>query len=145
MATVTGVSWVIPPSVWHIRVSCNHFLCPTEISLGPGIVVGIATGYRLDGPGIESQWGARYSAPVQMGPGLHSASCTMGTGSLPGVKSCRGMTLTPHPLLVLWSWKGRVIPLLPPMGRTSCTEPQCLYKGELYLLLTEISYSVRLK
>jgi len=25
---------------------------------------------------------------------------TMGTGSLPGVKSGRGVTLTPHPLLV---------------------------------------------
>ena len=24
---------------------------------GPGSVVGIATGYRLDGPGIESRWG----------------------------------------------------------------------------------------
>jgi hypothetical protein len=24
---------------------------------GPGSIVGIATGYRMDGPGIESQWG----------------------------------------------------------------------------------------
>jgi len=23
----------------------------------------------------------------------------------------------------------------PPMGRTACTEPQCLYKGALYLYL----------
>ena len=38
------------------------------------------TGYGLDGPGIESQWGARFSAPVQTGPGPHPASCTMGTG-----------------------------------------------------------------
>ena len=30
-----------------------------------------------------------------------------------GVKSGRGMTLTPHPLLVPWSRKGRAIPLLP--------------------------------
>jgi len=63
---------------------------------GPGIVVGIATGYGLDGPGIESRWGARFPAPVQTGPGAHSASCTMGTGSFPGVKSGRGVTLTPH-------------------------------------------------
>jgi hypothetical protein len=40
-------------------------------------------------------------------------SLTMGTGSFPGVKSGRGVTLTPHPLLVLWSRKGRAIPLLP--------------------------------
>ena len=37
----------------------------------------------------------------------------MGTGSFLGVKSGRGVRLTPHPLLVPWSWKGRAIPLLP--------------------------------
>ena len=57
--------------------------------------------------------GAGFSAPVQTGPGAHPASCTMGTGSFPGVKSGQGMTLTPHPLLVLWSRKGKAIPLLP--------------------------------
>jgi hypothetical protein len=31
----------------------------------------------------------------------------------PGVKSGRGVTLTPHPLLVPWSRKGRAIPPLP--------------------------------
>ena len=51
--------------------------------------VGIATGYELDGPGIESRGGRRFSAPVQTGPGVHPAYCTMGTGSFPGVKSCR--------------------------------------------------------
>ena len=48
--------------------------------------VGIATRYGLDGPGIESQWEARFSAPVQAGSGAHPASCTMGTGSFPAVK-----------------------------------------------------------
>jgi len=37
----------------------------------------------------------------------------MVTGSFLGVKSGRGVTLTPHPLLVPWSWKNRAIPLLP--------------------------------
>jgi len=46
-------------------------------------------------------------------PGAHPASCTMGTGSFPGVNSGRGVTLTPHPFLVPWSRKGRAIPLLP--------------------------------
>ena len=41
--------------------------------------------------------GARFSAPVQTCPGAHPASCTMDTGSLPEVKSGRGVTLTPHP------------------------------------------------
>jgi len=57
--------------------------------------------------------GARISAHVQTGPGAHPASSRMGTGSFPVVKIGRGVTLTPHPLLVLWSGKGRAIPLLP--------------------------------
>jgi len=73
------------------------------VKYGPGSSVGIATGYGLDGPGIESWWGARFSAPVQTGHRAHPASCTMVTRSFPGVKSGRGMTLTPHPLLVPWS------------------------------------------
>jgi len=85
----------------------------TSQRCGPGSVVGIATGYGLDGPGIESRWGTRFSAPVQTGPGAHPASCTMYTGSLPGVKSGRDVTLIPHPLLVPWSWNSRAIPLLP--------------------------------
>ena len=49
--------------------------------------VGIATRYGLDGPGIESRWGARFSASVQTGPGAYPASCTMGTGSFRGGKA----------------------------------------------------------
>jgi hypothetical protein len=48
--------------------------------------VGIATRYGLDGPGNESRLGARFSAPVQTGPGVHPALHTMGTGSFSGVK-----------------------------------------------------------
>jgi hypothetical protein len=44
--------------------------------------------------------GARFSAPVLTDPGAHPASCTMGTVSFQGVESGRGVTLTPHPLLV---------------------------------------------
>jgi hypothetical protein len=47
------------------------------------------TCFTLDGPGIESRWEARFSAPVQTGSGGHPASCTMGTGSFPGVKAAR--------------------------------------------------------
>ena len=65
--------------------------------------VGIATGYGLHGPGIRIPVGARFSALVQTGHGAHPAFCTTGTGSFPGVKSGRGVTLTPHPLLVPWS------------------------------------------
>jgi hypothetical protein len=58
------------------------------------------TGYGPDGPGIESQLWARFSAPVQTGPGFHPVSCKMCTGSFSGVKSGRDVTLSPHPLLV---------------------------------------------
>ena len=57
-----------------------------RISVGRDSVVGIATRYGLDGPDIESWWGARFSALDQTGPGAHPDSYTMGTGSLPGVK-----------------------------------------------------------
>jgi hypothetical protein len=47
---------------------------------------GLETRYGLEGPGIESRWGARFSTPVQNGPGAHPASYTIGRGSFPGVK-----------------------------------------------------------
>ena len=43
------------------------------------------------------QLGARFSAPIQNVPEAHPASCTIGTGSFPGVKIGRCVTLTPHP------------------------------------------------
>jgi hypothetical protein len=46
---------------------------------------GITTRYGLDGPGIESWWGARFSASVQTGPRAHPASNTVGTGVFRGV------------------------------------------------------------
>jgi hypothetical protein len=52
--------------------------------------VGIVTRYGLDGPGDQIPVEARFSAPVQTGPGAHPASCTMGTESLPGVKAAGG-------------------------------------------------------
>jgi hypothetical protein len=93
-------------------LTSTSFIQSSPLRSGPGSVVAIATGYGLDGPGIETTVGSRFSALVQTGPGDHPASCTMGSGSLPGVKSDRGVTLTPHLLLVPWSWKGRAIPLL---------------------------------
>ena len=47
-----------------------------------GILIGLAICYGLDGPVIESRWGASFSAPVQTDPGARPASCTMATMSL---------------------------------------------------------------
>jgi hypothetical protein len=55
----------------------------------PGSFVGIATGYGLDGPGIESRWGRDFSHTS----GVYPASFTMGTGSFPG----RGADHPPSP------------------------------------------------
>ena len=57
------------------------------VNSGRNSSVGIAARYGLDGPGIETRCGGgEVSAPVQTGPGAHPASCTVGIGSLPGVK-----------------------------------------------------------
>jgi hypothetical protein len=109
----------------------DQYTAPTWAYCGPGSVVGIATGYGLDGPGIEAQWGASFFAPVQTGPGAHPASCTMGTGSFPGVKAAGTWR---WPLLVSWSWKGRAISLFylravrPVQSLSACT------RSALYLL-----------
>jgi len=57
-----------------------------KVLLGRDSSVGIATRYGLDGLEIESRCEARYSSPVQTGPGAHPASCTLGTGSFLWVK-----------------------------------------------------------
>ena len=44
--------------------------------------LGYHSRYGLDGLEIEARWGARLFAPVQTGPGGHSASYTMGAGFL---------------------------------------------------------------
>ena len=67
---------------------------------GPGSSVDIATGYGLDGPGIESLWGRDFPhlSRTALGPTQPPVQWVL---SLPqGVKSGQGVTLTPHPLLV---------------------------------------------
>ena len=64
-----------------------HYFKVLQITqMGQDGSVGIATCYGLDDPGIESRWGARFSAPFQTGPGAHPASFTRGTESFPGFK-----------------------------------------------------------
>ena len=72
--------------VWHCRENNLQLFDEVLFRWGWDSSISIATCYGLDGPGIESWWGARFSAPVQTGPGAHPASCTVGTGSFLGVK-----------------------------------------------------------
>ena len=66
-------------------------------------VVGIATGYGLDGPGIESRWGRDFPHLSRAALEPTQPPVQWVAGFSPGVKSGRGLTLTPHPLLVSWS------------------------------------------
>ena len=83
-----------------VKIFKSNFCSPTTVKNGPGGSVGIATELWAGRSGDRIPVGARFPAHVQTGPGAHPASCKMGTGSFPGVKSGRGVTLTPHPRLV---------------------------------------------
>ena len=104
--------------------------------LGPGSVVGIAIGYGAGGPGIESRWGRDFphlsrpalgptQPPVQWVPGLSW-----------GVKR-PGRDVDPSPPSSAMVMKGQNYTSIPSMDRTACTDPQCLYKGALYVYLTD--------
>ena len=77
--------------------------------------------------------GTRFSEPVQTGPGAHPASCTMGTGSFPGVKR-PGRDADPSPPFSAVVKKVYSYTSTPTMGRTACTEPLCLYSRAIPLL-----------
>ena len=98
----------------------------------PDSSVGIATGYGLDGPGIESRWWrdfSRLSRPV-LGPTQSPVQWVPSPS--------RGWR-------AVWAWRWPLTPfqcrgqervelyLYSLCGPTACTEPQCLYKGALCL------------
>ena len=114
---------------------------------GPHSSVGIAIGYRLDGPGIESRWGRDFphlsrpalgptQLPVQWVPGLSRG------------KERPGRDADPHPLLVPWSRKSRATHLLPlwavrpVQSLSACTRVQlypftacCKYTESIFLIV----------
>ena len=111
---------------WHIKTVLGGKWCRRRWYfelLSNQVWAGLRSPYsdwlRIGWSGDRNQLGARFSA--------HPASCKMGTGSFMGVKSGQGVTLTPHPLLLPWSWKGRAIPLLllwtvrPVQSLSACT------------------------
>ena len=46
-----------------------------------------STRSAVEGSGVESRWGARFTAPAKTVIGAHPASCTMGTRSFPRIKA----------------------------------------------------------
>jgi hypothetical protein len=57
----TKQAWNRPNSLQHAHKYAN-------VNAGRDSVVGIATRYGLDNPGIEPRWGARFSADLPWGP-----------------------------------------------------------------------------
>ena len=103
--------------------------------MGRNISVGIANGYELDGPGIESRWGGEIFRTC---PDRHWGPPSLlynGYRVFPGVKERPGRDADPLPPSSAVVMKGYSYTSTPPMDRTACTEPQCLYKGALYLFM----------
>jgi len=113
-----------------LKLTDIEIYIPLLTLCGPGSSVGIATGYRLDGPGIESRWGRDFLHLSRPALRPTQPPVQWGTGSFLGVKSGRGVMLTPHPLLVPWSWMGRATSLLsvrairPVQSLSACTRVQ---------------------
>ena len=102
---------------------------------GPCSVFGLATGYGLDGPGIECWWGRDFphlSLPT-LGPTQPLVQWVPGP---PRGKEQPGRDADPSTPSSAVVKKEEGYNSTPPMGRTACTEPQCLYKGALYLFYT---------
>ena len=85
----------------------DHSALPLQITshliifCGPGSVVGIATGYGLDGPGIESRVEIFRTCPDRLwGP---PSLLYSGYRVFPEGKEWLGRDADPSPLLVPWS------------------------------------------
>jgi hypothetical protein len=100
----------------------------------PSSLVGLATGYGLEGPGIESRW--RRDFP-------HLSIQALGPTRVPGLfrgKERPGRDADPSSPSSAVVMKGYSYTSTPPIGRTVCTEPQCLHKGALYFYLLKKTY-----
>jgi hypothetical protein len=82
---------------------------------------------------------ARFFAHVQTGPGAHPASCTMGTGSLPGVKR-PGLGADHPPPSSAEVKKGKSYTSIYPLGQfRPVTEALYLYCIVRHLMYTNLS------
>jgi hypothetical protein len=97
-ATTKQIKYYV--QVTHALYEDKYFVMGRDSS------VGIATRCGLDVTRSNS-CGARFSAPVQTGPGANQASCSMGTESFPGVK--RPGLGVDHPPLSSGEVKERVV------------------------------------
>ena len=83
-------------AAWHPRrAKISNKLSHYLLIGGPGSSVDIATELQAGRFWIESRRGRDFT-PFQTGPGVHPASCTVGTRFFLGVKCGRGVLLTTH-------------------------------------------------
>ena len=98
--------------------------CPGDIRLATGWTVrGSNPGGGRDFPHLSRLALGPTQPPVQWVPGLSRS------------KERPGRDADPSPPSSAMVKKEQSYTCIPPMGRTACTEPQCLYKGALYLYL----------
>ena len=91
---------------FHLMYRFTRLHCSV---IGPGGVVGIATGYGQDGPEFDSGEISRTCPDRPWGP---TSLLYNEYRVFPGGKERPGRDSDPHPLLVPWSRKSRAIPLL---------------------------------
>ena len=103
-----GETW----NLWQNPEPYRLTYLPLPSVIGPGSSVGIATGYGLEVRRSNPRGGEIFRTCPDRPWGPPSLLYN-GYRVFLGVKSGRGVRLTPHSLLVPWSWKGRAIPLLP--------------------------------
>ena len=114
-------------SHWHVNrlyvVPCNLTACRVAQSIQR-----LATGWTVRGSNPGGGEIFRTCPDRPWGPPslLHN-----GYRVFPGVKERLGRDANPSPLLVPWSRKSTAIPLF--TLRAVRPEPQCLYRGTLYL------------
>ena len=89
---------------------------------------------RLDGPGIESRWGRDFPHLSRSALGPTNILYT-GCRVFPVGKDRQGRDADPSLPSSAVVMKEYSYTSTPPMGRTACAEPQCLYKGALYFFL----------
>ena len=86
-----------PPHAAPMLIMSSHTSnAPLALYSGPGSVVGIASGYGLDGPGIESRWGEIFRTCPDRPWGPHRL-LYIGYRLIPGGKERSGRDADPSP------------------------------------------------
>ena len=113
--------YCVTPYAEHLYIVSLHIQ-----NIGPRYLRRYSNLLQAEGSGDRIPVEKRFSAPVQTGPEAHPASCTMGTGSFPGVKrSGRCFYHPPH--LALRLKESRAISLIPLWAFVPCYRVNCTF------------------